>query len=196
MAFAAWTGMVRIFDVEAIGPSGSMVGFATMNRFVHNLTGVNMLLYAVTDWLGLIPIGIIIGFAVLGLFQWITRKTLRKVDTALFKLGVFYLVVMAVYVFFEKVVINYRPVLICGVLEASYPSSTTMLAMCVMPTFLMQMNSRIKNRTAKSCITVWTIAFTCFMVLGRFFSGVHWLSDIIGGILCSTGLVMLLNASE
>ena len=36
-----------------------------------------------------------------------------------------------------------------------------------------------------------TIAFTGFMVIGRVLSGVHWITDIIGGIFLSSGLVML-----
>ena len=79
-AFALWTVFVRFVDVQAIGPKESCVGFATLNGYVHNLTGVNMSLYTVTDWLGLVPIGVALGFAVLGLVQWIKRKSLFKVD--------------------------------------------------------------------------------------------------------------------
>ena len=98
---------------------------------------------------------------------------------------------IAAYIFFEINVFNYRPVLINGYLEASYPSSTTMLVMCVMPTALMQLNNRIKNQILRWCVASVITAFTMFMVLGRLISGVHWLSDIIGGALLSAGLVLL-----
>jgi undecaprenyl-diphosphatase len=107
----------------------------------------------------------------------------------LFVLGAFYIAVIVAYIFFEMVVINYRPVLINGYLEASYPSSTTMLVACVMPTAIMQLNSRIKNKTIKKCVICIISAFIAFMVIGRLVSGVHWFSDIIGGILLSAGLV-------
>jgi undecaprenyl-diphosphatase len=162
-----------------------------MNGYFHNLTGVNMSLYVITDWLGLVPIGVAFGFAVLGLVQWIKRKSLLKVDRSILSLGGFYIVVMAVYILFEIVVINYRPTLINGYLEASYPSSTTMLVMCVMPTAMMQLRARIKNKVFKRCVIVTIAAFTAFMVIGRFVSGVHWITDIIGGVILSTGLVML-----
>ena len=190
-AFILWTILVRVIDVKAIGPQGSVVGFATFNRFFHNLTGVNMFLYTVTDWLGLVPFVVAFGFATLGLIQWIKRKKLLKVDYSILVLGVFYIVVMAVYIFFEICVINYRPVLISGCLEASYPSSTTMLVMCVMPTALMQFNARIKNKVFKRCVATVIVAFIVFMVLCRLISGVHWISDIIGGALFSAGIVML-----
>ena len=188
--FVLWTVLVRFADLRAIGPEGSSVGFAALNGFVHKLTGVNWLLYTVTDWLGLVPIAVALGFAILGLVQLIKRKSLWKVDHSILALGVFYIVVMAAYVFFEAVVINYRPTLIGGYLEASYPSSTTVLVMCVMPTAAMQLNARIKNSVVRRCVILAITAFTAFMVMGRLLSGVHWVTDIIGGALLSTGLVM------
>ena len=191
VAFVLWTAAICLVDVQAIGPQGSTVGFATLNGFVHNLTGVHMSLYVITDWLGLVPFCFVSGFAFLGLIQWIQRKHLLRVDYSILVLGGFYLVVMAAYVFFEVFVINYRPVLIDGALEASYPSSTTMLVMCVMPTTMMQLNVRIKNRVLRQCAAFMITAFLVFMVIGRLISGVHWFTDIIGGALLSTGLVMM-----
>lgn len=189
--FVLWTVLVRFVDVRAIGPEGSSVGFAALNGYVHELTGVSWLLYTVTDWLGLVPIAVALGFAAFGLVQLIKRGSLWKVDYSILALGVFYIVVMAAYMFFEMVVINYRPTLIDGYLEASYPSSTTMLVMCVMPTAAMQLNLRIKNTVLRRCAIIAIIAFTTFMVIGRLVSGVHWITDIIGGALLSAGVVMI-----
>ena len=189
VAFVLWTVLVCFVDVRTIGPEGSSVGFATLNGFVHELTGVNWLLYTVTDWLGLVPIAAALGFAILGLVQLIKRKSLWKVDHSILALGVFYIVVMAAYLVFEIVVINYRPTLIEGYLEASYPSSTTMLVMCVMPTAAMQLNARIKNTVFRRCVIITIIVFIAFMVIGRFLSGVHWITDMIGGALFSAGVV-------
>lgn len=192
--FFLWTVTIQFIDVQTIGPQGSSVGFATLNGFVHNLTGVHMSLYAITDWLGLVPLAFVMGFALLGLVQWIKRKYLLKVDYSILVLGGFYIVVMAVYVLFEVFVVNYRPVLIGGILEASYPSSTTMLVMCVMPTAVMQFNARIKNIILKRFVASAITAFVVFMVIGRLLSGVHWFTDIIGGALLSAGLVLMYRA--
>lgn len=191
LAFILWTIAVKLVDVRAIGPEGSDVGFAAINAYVHNLTGVHMSLYHITDWLGLVPIFVAMGFAVLGLAQWIKRKKLSKVDYSIFILGGFYATVMAVYVLFEAVTVNYRPVLINGFLEKSYPSSTTLLVMCVMPTAIMQLNQRIKNATVSKILSSLISAFIFFMVAGRLVSGVHWFTDIVGGALLSGGLVMM-----
>lgn len=191
LLFVIWTIALRLVDVEPIGPQGSRVGFASLNQMIHNITGVHLSLYTITDWLGLVPIGFMAYFGILGLFEWIKRKSLLKVDYSILTLGGFYIIVLMVYILFEVFVLNYRPILINGYLEASYPSSTTMLAMCVMPTSIMQLNVRIKNIFIKRCMTILMIVFTSFMVIGRLVSGVHWISDIIGGALFSGGIVLL-----
>jgi undecaprenyl-diphosphatase len=191
VVFVLWTIAIQFIDVNAIGPQNSSVGFSTLNQFIHNLTGVNMVLYTITDWLGLVPLGFAMGFALVGFKQLIKRRHILKVDFNILALGGFYIVVFAIYIFFEMFVINYRPVLINGILEASYPSSTTMLVMCIMPTAIMQFNNRIKNETLKKLISVSIIVFILFMVIGRILSGVHWITDIIGGAMLSCGLVML-----
>jgi undecaprenyl-diphosphatase len=195
VAFVMWTLLVRFVDVRGIGPRGSSVGLATLNQFVHNATGTNMALYVITDWLGLVPIATALGFAVLGLCQWVGRRSILKVDRSIIALGVFYAAVMAAYIFFEYAVINYRPVLIDGVLEASYPSSTTLLTLCVMPTAAMQTRARIKNTLLRRITLSAIWIFTAFMLTARIFSGVHWITDIIGGILLSAGLVLAYGAT-
>lgn len=192
--FAVWTLLVRFVDVRPIGPMGSAVGFSALNGSVREAIDVNWFLYTVTDWLGLVPIATALCFAALGGAQWIKRKSLWRVDRSILALGVFYAVVMAVYAFFETVVINYRPVLIEGVLEASYPSSTTMLVMCVMPTAAMQLNVRIGNRMLRRCAVLAILVFVAVTVVGRVLSGVHWITDIIGGAIFSTGAVMTYRA--
>ncbi len=194
LAFALWTIAICLVDVRAIGPCSSKVGFALLNGAFHKLTGVHMTLYHMTDWLGLVPIATMMGFAMLGLIQWIKRKQLWKVDFSILVLGGFYMVTIAMYILFEYVVINRRPVLIDGFLEASYPSSTTLLVLCVMPTAMMQIHNRIRNKIFRNATEITISAFIAFMVIGRLVCGVHWLTDIFGGILLSTGLVGLYHA--
>lgn len=191
LLFVLWTAMLRLVDVKAIGPNDSLVGFATLNESFHHFTGVHMSLYTITDWLGLIPICFIFGFGILGLTQWIKRKSLVKVDSEILVLGGFYIVVAVVFIFFEVSAVNYRPILINGCMEASYPSSTTLLVMCVMPTAIIQLNTRIKRIKFKLCLEFLITIFIFFMVISRLFSGVHWISDIVGGSLLSGGLVMI-----
>lgn len=189
--FILYTISLMYIDVKSIGPMGSTVGFAAINESVQYLLGANMLLYNITDWLGIVAILVALGFAALGLAQLIKRKTLLRVDSSILVLGGFYLLVISAYLFFEYNIVNYRPVLINNVLEASYPSSTTMLVMCVMPSAMIEFYRLIKNHTVKVAVNIIFGVFTAFMVIGRILSGVHWITDIFGGILLSTTLVML-----
>lgn len=188
IAFASWTMLIQIIDVRPIGVNGTNIGFATINSWFYSLTGVNMTLYTITDWLGLVPIIICMIFGFVGLIQLIKRKNLLKVDFDIIILGIYYVIVILCYLIFEIYPINYRPILISGFMEASYPSSTTLLVLSVMPTLAFQCNQRLKSITLKRFITIFTVAFSVFMVVGRLISGVHWLTDIIGSCLLSAGL--------
>lgn len=195
LLFGLWTTAVCLVDVQAIGPRRSEVGLAGLNKAVHALTGVHMTLYHITDWLGLVPVAVGFGFAGMGLAQWMHRKKLGQVDASILVLGGFYLVLLVAYLLFEKYPVNYRPVLMDGFLEASYPSSTTLLVLCVMPTAVLQWNQRMKHPVGKHLVRVCLSLFTVLMVLGRLLAGVHWFSDIVGGVLLSAGLVMMYDAA-
>ena len=153
-----------------------------------------MLLYNITDWMSIPILFIILGFAMVGLIQLIKRKSLLRVDSSILILGGFYVLVFFVYLFFEFFPINYRPVLIQGVLEASYPSSTTMLMMCIVPTAIMQFQRLISNKRLRNAVNAFCGIYAGFMVIGRVLSGVHWITDIVGGMLFSAALVMLYDS--
>ena len=190
-AFALWTVSIRHIDVQNAGPNGTEIGFAMINVWFHRLTGVHMLIYTITDWLGLVPIIICMCFGVIGLAQLIKRRSLLTVDSDILLLGAYYVVAILGYLLFEMVPINYRPILIDGNLEASYPSSTTLLVLTVMPTLKYQADRRIANPVIREVITVFVIVFTAFMVIGRLISGVHWATDIAGSVFLSSGLFMI-----
>ena len=191
IAFLLWTVLIRCIDVQAAGPGVTNVGFAAFNLWFHKLTGVHMNVYTFTDWLGLVPIAVCLGFGVVGVFQLIRRRSLLRVDPDIILLGLYYILVILAYLTFEMVPINYRPVLINGVLEASYPSSTTLLVLSVMPTLKLQIDRRTDKSLVRNVTGVFVIAFSAFMVIGRLIAGVHWATDIIGAVFLSMGLFLL-----
>ena len=194
-AFAIWTTLIQTIDVQPLGPNGTYIGFATFNTAFHKLTGVHMLIYTITDWLSLIPVFVCMIFAGMGFIQLVKRRSLFKVDYDIILLGIYYVIVIFCYLIFEILPINYRPILIEGITEASYPSSTTLLVLCVMPTLKEQIQRRLRNTTVKKIINIFVICFSIFMVMGRLISGVHWFTDIIGGIFLSAGLFCIYKAS-
>ena len=191
LAFLLWTALIQCVDVQAAGPNGTKVGFAAFNLWFHHLTGVHMTIYTITDWLGLVPIAVCLGFGVVGVFQLIRRRSLLRVDPDIILLGLYYILVILAYLVFEMIPINYRPILINGALEASYPSSTTLLVLSVMPTLKFQIDRRTDKSLVRNVTGLFVIAFSAFVVIGRLIAGVHWATDIIGAVFLSMGLFLL-----
>ena len=187
-SFALWTALVQLVDVRPVGQNGTCVGFAAFNVWFHGLTGVHMVLYAITDWLGLVPVAVCLGFGAMGATQLVRRRSLLAVDPDLLLLGVYYVLIAAAYLLFEAFPINYRPIPIDGVMEASYPSSTTLLVLGVMPTLAYQAARRMKDGLAKVAVVAFVAAFSALVVVGRLVSGVHWATDIVGSVLLAVGL--------
>ena len=183
--FIIWTLSLLIIDVKPLGVNQTNIGLSSINVWFHQMTGTNMFLYILTDWLGLVPVFVCLCFGLLGCIQLIKRRSLIKVDYDLIVLGIYYIVVIFSYLLFEKLPINYRPILIEGRMEVSYPSSTTLLVLSVMLSLYEQVNRRVLNIQSKNMIHLCIVIFTVFMIGGRFISGVHWVSDIIGSILIS-----------
>lgn len=189
LLFVLFTIAVKMIDVQPIGPESSTVGFASLNRWVFEATGVNLFWYHLTDWLGILAILVAGYYAVKGFLQLVMRKSLFKVDKSIVGMGVLYVVVLAFYVLFEKVIINYRPILMDGYLEASYPSSHTMLVFCLLMAAIVQLKSEGSSKSRM--LTIFYLAIVLVTIVGRLLSGVHWFTDITGGILLSAALVQL-----
>ncbi|MBE6915159.1 MAG: phosphatase PAP2 family protein [Ruminococcaceae bacterium] len=192
--FLLLTILVQIVDVKPLGVNGTNIGFSTVNCCFHGLTGVNMVLYHITDWLGLVPLIVCLIFAGVGFIQAIKRRSVFLVDYDILLLGLYYLLIFFCYTVFESIPINYRPVLINGVQEASYPSSTTLLVMGIMPTLQEQVRRRVKRKSVRDFICVFAVVFSMFMVIGRAVCGVHWLTDIVGSLLFCGGLFHIYKA--
>ncbi len=185
-----FTLLVKNIDVKAIGPNESLVGFADINKLFHNLIGSNMEIYKITEIIGLIPLLIAFIYVIIGIKQLITRKSLLKVDKEIYLLGLFYILVLGVYIFFEKVVINYRPVLIDNILEPSYPSSHTLMSICICISSIM-INKKLFRNNLADIENIISIIVMVLIIVGRIISGVHWFTDILGGIIISSTLVVL-----
>lgn len=172
--FIVYTILVKKVDTDNIGPNDSIVGFSHVNKFFNHITNTNFLMYELTDWASIVPIiiGFIYGF--IGLIQWIKRKNIFTVDSNILSLGILYLITFGVYMFFEYFVINRRPVLINGYLEASYPSSTTILVLCFMITSIYQTNKYCIKKHNRVSLNIIQVLFVIFMVIGRMLSEVHW----------------------
>ena len=183
--------LVKFVDVQPIGPMNSMVGFAAVNGFFQKLIGTSNIFYLLSKLCGVICILTAVLFAGIGGLQLYERKSLMKVDKNILAMGFIFLLVIIFYVLFDKIVINYRPVLEDGALEASFPSTHTMLACTIMGCALIECREVVTRKTTLKYIEIFCWAIIALTIITRFLSGVHWFTDIIGGILLSAALVSL-----
>ena len=183
VGFIAILIMVLTVDVAPVGPEGSRIGLSGLNQAVFQALGTNELCYKITQILGDGVLLLTVVFAFIGLLQLVKRKSLRAVDFDLYYLAGFYIVMLATYMLFEKVCINYRPVLEDGKLEASFPSSHTLLAVCLMGSTFIQIGIRIKKENVKRILQLCCAIIMAVIVIGRLLAGVHWFTDILAGTL-------------
>lgn len=188
--------LLKSVDVAAVGPEGTVIGLSHVNAAFHDGTGVNMTWYKITQGLGLVTIATAGVFACIGVIQLIQRKSLRKVDPAILRLGALYVLVMILYVFFEKFIVNYRPIVMPGAdaPEASFPSTHTMLVCTVMGSTMMAIGQYLPNMKLRTGVRLVCAIIIGVTVVGRLLCGVHWLTDIFGGLLISASLLFMFSA--
>ena len=189
LVFIIYTVTVKFVDVKPIGPEGSEVGFAGINGFFANIFKYNDLFYDLTKVIALLAFLYIGAFAVMGLVQLIKNKSFAKVDMAIYGMAGIYVITVLFYVLFEILIINYRPVITDGELEASFPSSHTMLAVAVLGSALVYFKERLKASTLRTILMIASAVFPLMMALGRLVSGVHWFTDILGGVLLGCAII-------
>lgn len=184
-----WT-LVNV-DVQPIGPESSTIGLASINKIVDDWIGTSEFWYKTTEVFGYLGILTAVGFALIGFGQLISRKSLFKIDSSIIILGIFYILVIGIYILFEKVIINYRPVIIDGELAASFPSTHTMMILSIMGMGIVQFGRIIRDKMKLKIVNTLSILIILVTIIGRMLSGVHWFTDILGGILISLALVFL-----
>ncbi len=190
VAFAVLIALLNTVDVNTVS-TGDKLGLYSLNTAIYSLFGYGEVLYSVTELLGIIPLLTLPLFAFIGLYQLVKRGSLKKVDKDIIALGVFYVAVLLCYVFFEIAVVNTRPILIDGELEASFPSSHVLMTVCFLGSAVYQASVKLKNRTAKLIMAIVSVIFASFMAVGRLACGVHWFTDILGGVLLGISLTVL-----
>lgn len=189
-AFVLLLLLVKIIDVRHIGPNYTKVGFAALNGLFYKI-GYHPFWYKLTQFLGILALVVALAFALLGVYQLIKRKSIGAVDADIVLLGVVYVITILLYLFFNAVVVNYRPVLLEETMEASFPSSHTVLAIVVFATAIIQVRRRLPEGQTKQIVIYVFYALLVILVVGRILSGVHWFTDICGGVLLGFALTYL-----
>lgn len=195
LLFCLLTVLLLTVDVRPVGPLGSEVGLAGLNAAVFSALGTSETFLEIGELLGLFALFVVGGAALFGIVSLVRVRSLRRIDRGLLLLGGFYAILLALYVLFEVAVLNYRPVMTGGVLEASYPSSHTMLAVFVfIGGWLFARRYLAGRRAADIALGAVALVFSLATALSRLLAGVHWLTDILGGLLLSGALVCFFAA--
>lgn len=193
--FILFTVAVMKVDVAAIGPKDSLVGLSKINDFMFKKLGTHPIWDMITEVLLVTAFLIVLLFGVIGIKQLIERKSLWKVEHGILLLAVFYVFLAAFYELFEVVVVNYRPILEDGELAASFPSSHTMLICSIVGSAMVLVYRMLTNKVVRNAVEIIGGIILILAVIGRLLAGVHWFTDILGGVLLSAALVMFYDAS-
>ena len=190
--FVLFIILVKTVDVAAIGPNGTEVGFSWLNGAISGAFGYNGFFYKLTQILGYLSIVIGLVFAEEGIEQLIRRKSLKAVDREIIVTGILYVLTAIVYLFFEIVKVNYRPVIMPGdtAPEASFPSSHTVLACVILVGAAIFVLRYLVNKKLARILAAAFVSTAAITVIGRVLAGVHWFTDIIGGLIVSAALIV------
>lgn len=193
--FVIFTILVKTVNVGAVGPENSVVGFSGINKAFFDFSGQNGFCYHLSEYIGYFSFLVVFLFALYGVYELIKRKSFKKIDKQIVALGIFYVVVAVFFAIFEKVIINYRPVIedIEEGLEASYPSTHVLIIVCIMGSTSIVLSSLFRGSGSKTVVAACVISFVLAVigVIARLFSGVHWLTDVFGGLLLSMSLLTM-----
>ncbi len=191
-AFILFTALCKTVDLQAIGPESSVVGFASINGFFRDLIGTHTFFYVLSEFGGILAIFTALLFAGIGGYQLYQNKDIRKVDKNILLMGCMYVLILVLYILFDKIPVNYRPVIMDEGLEPSYPSTHTLLAGGIFGCALVELRyfPRIRQ-DIKLKIRLGLIIAMVLTILFRWLSGVHWFTDILGGILLSFAVAEL-----
>lgn len=183
--FCIFTVLVKFVDVRDAGINDTVIGFGGLNLFFRNLTPFNDILYIISEGFGGLMIAVCLIFAVFGLYVLIKEKDITKVDNRLILLGFSYIVVVIIKLFFDKVlIINYRPVSLD--FESSFPSSHSFLS-C----FIFMTGAKMADVLFNRKLYRLGILLSALAVVTRMLSGIHWFTDIAGGVLLASALVCI-----
>ena len=191
MVLVAILFTIAVDKIDTALVLGKEIGFSNVNIAVHQMLGTSDTFDLLSDITMIVSALLMGGLVFIGTYQLISGKGFKAVDKEILIAGAVLVLMSITYLFFEKVVINFRPVLEDGFLEASYPSTHVLLTTVINIVAIDYIVTKIKNKKIMlpSVITVAVITVVGFGA--RVLSGMHWITDIVGALLIASCLVMI-----
>ena len=133
----------------------------------------------ITNIILIISILTLAAFAVLGLYQWITRKSFKKVDPELLWFPLPLALMVITYLIFEMFPVNFRP---NGSGESSFPSTHVMIVATIFFAVMLILPRYIEDKTIRVILNIIMVVLIGLTTFGRVEANMHWPIDVIGGI--------------
>lgn len=119
-------------------------------------------------------------FVFLGLYQWISRKSIKKVDRQLLWMPVPLILMVITYLLFQYVfVLNTRP---NGSGESSFPSTHVMVVATIFFIAMMILPKYVKSKPIRIILDVLMVVMISLTSVGRVAADMHWVLDVIGAV--------------
>lgn len=120
-------------------------------------------------------------FALLAIYEWISRKSFNKIDRELRWLPIPLGLMAATYLIFDKVfILNVRP---DGSGEPSFPSTHVMVVATIFFLVTMILPKYIKSKVARAILEIMMIALISLTCSGRVLAEKHWISDVLAALI-------------
>ena len=143
----------------------------------------------ITNIILVIAFLVLLIFVILGLYQWISRKSLKKVDKPLLFMPIPLALMAIVYFVFDKlIVVNTRP---NGSGEPSFPSTHTMVTATIFFCVAVILPKYVKNKIFLSIIYLLMLVLIAGVSVGRVLANMHWVTDVIAGLIFALGFAVI-----
>lgn len=179
--FVVLTITVKYVDQKNIG--SQVIGWATINLWWRDIIGVRNFWQIASHIFAAITLIILVMFLVWQAIALLRRKSFRTMPRHWWFFDLTLIALALCYIVFQIMVINFRPLLIDGVAELSYPSSHVLLLATLWPVFILTLSREVKSRPWLRVASVIGIIVMTVGIIARLLSGYHWFTDIIGGIM-------------
>ena len=148
----------------------------------------------VTDITLIAALAVLGVFALLGLYQWITRKSFQKVDQNLRAFIPPIILMVVVYIIFGKfIILSVRP---DGSGEPSFPSTHTMVVATIFSIVALNLKHYVRQKPLRIVLYIVMLILTILTAIGRVASNKHWPTDVACGLvfaLVFTGIYYVLS---
>lgn len=185
--FLVLTVSLLLVDVQSAG--AQTVGWASLNFWWHDLISVQHGWHIVSNIVATVTLLALCAMVVWQFIIMLRGKSFRAFLKQWLAFDITVILLVLCYVLFQIVVVNYRPIMIDGMAEVSYPSSHILLFATLLPLIVCECWHNVPSKVWRRVIAVSALVLMVVGIVARALCGYHWLTDSVGALLLSAALV-------